>query len=208
MAVGATLYANLEREYNGYWNGPDHATPTGLSTCRDSGSKTLRPELAAECEAGLDFTPIFDGDVRRCVPIHVNAALVRCAQLLGSLAARFGWHDKANQWQKRASQRAQRINQYCWNESKGSYFQYDYVRDKQLPFYSLNISWPLWAGIASKEQARRVVEHLDLFDWPFGLTFTKADSSPARRDQNDMSRRGGSAAKDLLFFAPRDEVGA
>jgi alpha,alpha-trehalase len=165
-------YPNLVREYSGYWNAPGHATPIGLSTCRDSGSETLRPELAAECESGLDFTPIFDGDIRRCVPIHVNVSLVRYAQVLSWLATRFGWHEKATLWKKEADQRAERIQQYCWDDKEGCYFEYDYVRKKRLPYYSLNVFWPLWAGIASKEQARQVVEHLKLFDRPYGLTFT------------------------------------
>jgi alpha,alpha-trehalase len=165
-------YASLRREYASYWNGPDHATPTGLSTCRDAACKDLRQELAAAAEAGVDFTPIFDGDVRHCVPINVNAALVYQAKVLSSLAVRFGWSKEAARWHQEADLRGQRINQYCWDESKGFYFEYDYVRKKSLPFYSLNGFWPLWAGIASKGQASRVVEQLRLFDQPFGLAFT------------------------------------
>lgn len=170
--VALLAYAELEREYTGYWNGPGHATPTGLSTCRDSGDKAMSPALAAECETGLDFTPIFGGDVRRCVPIHINCALVRYAQVLGALASRFGWHERAAAWQKDAGRRAQRINEYCWDEGNGFYFEYDFVKKKRLPYYSLNAYWPLWAGIASKDQAHRVVSNLGRFDHPFGLTFT------------------------------------
>lgn len=165
-------YPSLAAEYTKYWNGPSHSTPTGLSTCRDSGSKSLDAPLAAECEAGLDFTPIFGGDVRRCVPIHVNVALVHCAQVLGMLADRFGWHKKAEAWNREAQQRIDRINQYCWDDSEGCYFEYDYVSKKRLPYYSLNVFWPLWQGIASESQAKRVVDHLKLFDNPYGLAFT------------------------------------
>jgi len=173
-------YPNLERSYTGYWKGPDHITPTGLSTCRDSGTgadlnSTEGPQLAAECESGLDFTPIFDGDIRRCVPLHINCALVRQAQVLSALAERFGWHDKAERWKKEADSQAGNINRYCWDESKGFYFEYDYVRKMRLPFYSLNGYWPLWAGIASKAQAERAVRHLQQFDHPYGLTFTDKD---------------------------------
>jgi alpha,alpha-trehalase len=169
-------YPSLEREYTGYWCGPDHSTPIGLSTCRDTGSKDgLSAEEDAECESGLDFTPIFGGDVRRCVPLHINTSLVRYAQVMAGLAERFGWKDKAASWRKQSDERAQRIDKYCWDEKEGFYFEYDYVSGRRLPYYSLNGFWPLWAGIASTEQARRVVEHLDKFDRPFGLTFTDRD---------------------------------
>jgi alpha,alpha-trehalase len=168
-------YPSLVAEYTKYWNGPSHQTPIGLSTCRDSGSADLTPPLAAECESGLDFTPIFDGDVRRCVPIHINVALVCYARVLALLADRFGWHQKAEAWRMEAQQRVDRINKYCWDESQGCYFEYDYVRQKRLPYYSLNVFWPLWQGIASASQARRVVSHLEIFDHPYGLTFTDRD---------------------------------
>ena len=165
-------YPSLEREYTDYWNGPSHMTPIGLSTCRDSGSKSLSPQQAAECEAGLDFTPIFDGDIRRCVPIHINVSLVLYAQVMASLADQFGWHEKAEGWRREAKLRTHRINEYCWDEKQGCYFEYDYIRKKRLPYYSLNTFWPLWAGIASESQARSVVNHLGMFDRPYGLTFT------------------------------------
>jgi alpha,alpha-trehalase len=166
-------YPLLERSYTGYWNAPAHRTPIGLSTCRDGGTGIDSDnELASEAESGLDFTPIFGGDIRHCVPIHLNCALMRQAQVLGSLAARFGWKDKAARWQKEALTRAWLINHYCWDEKEGCYFEYDYVRQTRLPYYSLNAYWPLWIGIASKAQAARVIDHLHLFDHAYGLTFT------------------------------------
>jgi alpha,alpha-trehalase len=169
-------YPSLEREYTGYWNGADHITPTELSTCRDMGSNDgLSPELDAECESGLDFTPIFGGDIRRCVPIHINCSLVRYAEVMSMLAEHSGWRDKAAKWKRQAEERGRRINQYCWDEQEGFYFEYDYVSGHRMPYYSLNGFWPLWAGVASKEQARRVVDHLKMFDRPYGLTFTDKD---------------------------------
>ncbi len=166
-------FPNLERAYTGYWNAPGHSTPIGLSTCRDSGTGSDNElELASEAESGLDYTPIFGGDIRRCVPIHVNCALMRQAQVLASLAERFGWSEKAARWRKEADHRAELINQYCWDEQEGCYFEYDYVQKTRLPYYSLNAYWPLWTGIASESQAKRVVAHLHLFDHPYGLTFT------------------------------------
>jgi len=170
LAVRA--YPSLKAEYTKYWNGPSHITPIGLSTCRDSGSESLTPELAAECEAGLDFTPIFAGDVRRCVPIHVNVALVRYAKVLAMLADQLGFHSESEMWRQEADKRAMLINKYCWDDTDGCYFEYDYVRGTKLPCYSLNVFWPLWDGIASPAQAKRVVGHLDKFDRPYGLTFT------------------------------------
>ena len=171
--VALLAYPLLERSYNGYWNAAGHSTPIGLSTCRDGGTGSEHDlELASEAESGLDYTPIFGGEIRHCVPIHVNCALVCQAQALAMLAERFGWQEKAIAWRKQVEDRAALIHQYCWDESEGFYFEYDYVKKARLPYYSLNAYWPLWIGIASKSQAKRVVDHLHLFDHQYGLTFT------------------------------------
>ncbi len=166
-------YPLLQRSYTGYWNAVGHTTPIGLSTCRDGGSDLSHDlELASEAESGLDYTPIFGGEIRNCVPIHINCALVSEAQTLAALAKRFGWTTKAAKWRAEAEKRAALINQYCWDESEGFYFEYDYASKTRLPYYSLNGYWPLWIGIASTSQAKRVIDHLHLFDHAYGLTFT------------------------------------
>jgi alpha,alpha-trehalase len=58
-------YPRLKRNYRDYWGAHHHQTPTGLATNRDLGDPALPPHLAAEAEVGLDWTPIFGGDVRR-----------------------------------------------------------------------------------------------------------------------------------------------
>jgi alpha,alpha-trehalase len=171
--IAMLSYPLLERSYKGYWNAPGHATPIGLSTCRDGGTGSETDlELASEAESGLDYTPIFGGEIRHCVPIHVNCALMRQAQVLSSLAQRFGWSDKAAQWRAEATKRADLLNQYCWDSQEGFYFEYDYVRKTRLQYYSLNAYWPLWTGVASAAQGRQVIEHLSKFDHRYGLTFT------------------------------------
>jgi alpha,alpha-trehalase len=171
--VAMMAYPLLQKSYRGYWNAPGHSTPIGLSTCRNSGKEDPRQlELLSEGEAGLDYTPIFGGQIQNCVPIHVNCALMRQAQVLGSLAERFGWSDKASQWRKEAEDRAKLINEYCWDPKEGFYFEYDYVRKTRLPYYSLNAYWPLWTNIATPSQAKGVVDHLGMFDHTYGLTFT------------------------------------
>ena len=56
-----------------------------------------------------------------------------------------------------------------WNERDGLYYDYDFVhrRVRQYPF--LTTFYPLWAGIASREQAARVARNLPKFERPGGL---------------------------------------
>ncbi|NIA30508.1 MAG: hypothetical protein GWP06_11430 [Actinobacteria bacterium] len=185
----ARAYPLLKKEYNEYWQADHHQTPTGLATNRDiAGLKTtvpdahvagrLRPELAAEAEV-LDFTSIFAGDVRKCVPLQTNCALVRYAKILAWMAAEIGWEDEAGQWQNEAERRANKIRELCWSEEEGFFFEYQFEKQEKLPYWSLAAYWTMWAGVASEEQAAGLVENLHRFEYPFGLTQTaKVYNSP------------------------------
>jgi alpha,alpha-trehalase len=183
-------YPLLEAEYNDYWNAEHHRTPIGLATNRDLGDSNLPPAYAAEAET-LDWTPIFGGDVRRCVPLMTNCALVRYARTVASIAAELGDDANADAYEDRARERAALINRYCWNESRGLFLEYDFVADEQLAYLSLCAYWPLWAGVASPHQAQRLVENLSLFERPNGLSSTdKAYDDPHEsplREEYDLS---------------------
>ncbi|KAJ2784537.1 alpha,alpha-trehalase nth1 [Coemansia javaensis] len=62
------------------------------------------------------------------------------------------------EWRARAEARRARIDKYLWNEDKGMYFDYDVALGEQSLYESATTFWALWAGCASPEQARRLVE--------------------------------------------------
>ncbi|MHC3815134.1 alpha,alpha-trehalase [Streptomyces sp. NBC_00341] len=165
-------YAAMVTEYTGYWCAEHHRTPSGLATNADLGDPQLDPRLAAEAETGLDWTPLYDGDVRRVAPLLTNCALVRYAEVLAECAALLGKEADAAEWRARAQERAALIRELCWDEEEGFFFDYDHVAGRRLPHWSLCGFWPLWAGVATPEQARRAATALDRFRTPYGLTTT------------------------------------
>ncbi len=172
-------YAALVTEYTGYWCADHHSTPSGLATNADLGDPALDPRLAAEAETGLDWTPIYDGDVRRVAPLITNCALVRYAEVLAELAALLGEDEEAARWRTEAGTRAALVRELCWDEEAGFFFDYDHVSGRRLPHWSLCGFWPLWAGVATPEQARRTAGALERFRHPHGLTTTdRAIASP------------------------------
>lgn len=188
----ARAYPALQAEYAEYWMAGHHQTKTGLATNRDlaelqvqSGSgkiltqsSRLRPELAAEAEV-LDFTAIFDGDVRKCNPLMTNCALVLYARTLAWIAGELGWPDESEAWKSEADRRSQKIREYCWDDEKGFFFEYQYEKGERLPFWSLAGYWAMWAGVATSRQAERMVRNLHLFEQPHGLSQTdQAYASP------------------------------
>src|SRR5262249_6781195 len=143
----------------------------GLATDRDLGDPVLSPELASEVEV-LDWTPVFGGDVRRCVPLSTNAGLVGYARLLSRIAGAVGLHDEARRFAKKADTRTALINRYCWNEELGLFLEYDYVARRQLPYISEFAFWTLWMGVPTRRQAARLADNLHRLEQPFGLAST------------------------------------
>jgi alpha,alpha-trehalase len=76
---------------------------------------------------------------------------------------------EARQWSQRAEHRAVRMNKLMWNDQAGMYYDYDFVNHKQSGYRFLTTFYPLWAGLASDEQAERVRENLPLFERAGGL---------------------------------------
>jgi alpha,alpha-trehalase len=61
------------------------------------------------------------------------------------------------EWEERAERRRELVSQLCWNEERGMFFDHDFVREESTGFESVTSLYPLWAGLATGEQAARLV---------------------------------------------------
>ncbi len=68
--------------------------------------------------------------------------------------------------------RAETVTEYMWNEEQGFFFDFEYMTHRKSDVYSLANFYALWTGLATTEQARRIVEHLPDFLHPGGLATT------------------------------------
>ena len=85
--------------------------------------------------------------------------------------------EHAQSYRANAKEIADRINQWCWNEKDGYYYDVD-NDGVQVPWRTSGTFWPLLAGVASKAQAERLVYHLkdSLTFWrPFVFPTLAAD---------------------------------
>lgn len=153
-----------------------HITDYDASQYYDAGEKQLKPLFytgdRSMRESGFDpssrFGP-FSIDIIHYNPVCLNALLylmeAQTAEIMGILN-RDG--DKT-EWQRRADERAERINRLLWDEQDGLYYDYNFVEARQRRYPFLTTFYPLWAGIASQTQAARVVRNLSRFEQPGGL---------------------------------------
>jgi alpha,alpha-trehalase len=130
-------------------------------------------------ESGFDpsnrFGP-FSIDIIHYNPVCLNSLLylmeMQTAEILDILDRR----EDAGNWRRRAGDRARRVNERMWNEEGGLYYDYNFVRQRTRQYQFLTAFFPLWAGIATREQAARVAANLPLFERDGGLQTSTAAS--------------------------------
>lgn len=114
-------------------------------------------------ESGFDisakFGP-FGAAILDYASVDLNVLLYRHEKEAGEIYSVLGDQHTAKIWEERAKIRAARINKYMWNESLGYYFDYNFKTHRLRPYVYATTFYPLWAGIASKEQADAVINNL------------------------------------------------
>lgn len=133
----------------------------------------------ADRESGFDttfrFGP-FSGSTQDYAPVGLNALLYKYEQDLAWMADRLGFPGDATGWRLMARARQAAMNRWLWNAQKGMYFDYDFVTGQRSSYDYLTTFYPLWAGAASAEQARRVEANLNLFEHKGGPALSTTDS--------------------------------
>lgn len=123
-------------------------------------------------ESGFDITNRFgpfSADIVHYTPVCLNVLLYQMEQDIAQMHEIADDQAIAQQWHDRAQERCKRIDQYLWDEEAGLYFDYNFCTGQRRPYEFATTFYPLWAGIASPEQADRVVQNLELFEAPGGL---------------------------------------
>nr|WP_314897671.1 trehalase family glycosidase [uncultured Flavobacterium sp.] len=90
----------------------------------------------------------------------------------------------SEEWEQKALFRKEKINELCWNEESSMYFDYDFVNKRQFPFEAATTFFPLWAGLCSEHQAKKLIEiALPQFIKTGGITgSTKASTDSFSKD--------------------------
>lgn len=161
----------------------------------------------AEAESGWDMNPRFEGECLDYIPIDLNSLLYRYEKDFEASARLNKDYAEAAEWAHRASNRAQMIEKFLWNEDKGCFFDYNYVTRQQSPVLSLATFYPLWVGLATQEQARRVVESLDQFEFDGGVATTAKQVLKARNIPEQWKYPNGWAPLQLIVVESLERYG-
>ena len=135
-------------------------------------------------ESGFDvsfrFGP-FGSATHHYAPVCLNSLLYKTEKDLEQISQWLGRADDAQRWGQRAEQRKALITRYLWNQEKATFFDYDFTSGKMSSYVYASMFYPLWAGLATPEQAKTVAANLKGFEQPGGLPMS-LDESGAQWD--------------------------
>ncbi|MGD9579768.1 MAG: trehalase family glycosidase [Vampirovibrionia bacterium] len=196
-------YNIVTSEYKNNWMNPDthYVSSIGLNRYYDAIDQK-RPESwgndnltttntpsfyqneRAECESGWDFSNRFNQKAMNYIPVDLNSLLYMNEKVFEKWALLLNKDSEAQYWNKQADHRKELMNKYLWNADDGFYYDYDYVDKVQSSYKSIAAIFPLWADIASVDQAKDVKDIIvNYFEFNGGIV-TALDKSHARLQWN------------------------
>ena len=135
----------------------------------------------ANAEATCDFSNRFNYRCLDYVEVDLNALLYEYEEYLLECSKNLGWKEESV-WEERMIRRKELINKYMWNDQAGLFYDYDFVNKNFSPVPALTGLQVMSSGIATKEQAERMKNNLDLFEREYGIAYTP-ETSDCRKFQ-------------------------
>ncbi len=149
-----------------------HVDGHWLSSSFYQGDRAMR-------ESGFDtsfrFGP-FSGSTQDYAPVCLNSLLYKYERDMAHFATLLNRGDDSAEWNRRADQRKAAMNKYLWNEKAGLFYDYDFVHHRISSYNYISTFYPLWAGVASPEQAAALKVHLPLMERTGGIAMSDLDS--------------------------------
>ena len=130
-------------------------------------------------ESGFDVTfrfGPFGADTHHFAPVCLNSLLYKTEKDLEHISTILGKPADARRWRLLAAERQARIDKYLWDARRGLFFDYDFTTGARSSYEYATTFYPLWAGLASPQQAAAVVRNLALFEQNGGLAMSRHES--------------------------------
>lgn len=161
---------------NRYWDARDvprdESYREDVDTARSMpqrASPDLWRNLRAGAESGWDFSSRWFADgktlatieVTSIIPVDLNTLLFNLERTLALAHRTRGDAKLAADFQKRADARADAIRRLLWDDTMHAFGDYDFVHRSLTHRLSAATVYPLYFGVATRDQARTVAETLE-----------------------------------------------
>ena len=149
-----------------------------------SGEEFYR-NIRSACESGWDFSSRWfaDGEHIQTIEtlnlaeVDLNSLLWHLETTLAKSSALQNLREKENYFTERAASRRHMINKYFWDEKTRIYKDYHIIKNTNTPSEHIAALYPLFLGIANKEQAEAMAKVIsEKFLYQGGLVTTTKKS--------------------------------
>jgi len=161
----------------------DQVLSPRLRLPRTAGRNTkgvLAGRFLAEAESGMDFTPRFEGRCDEFIPVDLNVNLVLYEETFAWMVDLLGLQGEPD-WSALARGRWQLVRETCWSRERGLFMDWDFTRGRHAKVASAMAFHPLWAGLASADEAAATVAALRLLEHRGGVAACEAVDPPSGR---------------------------
>ncbi len=167
-----TKMAVAKREYQEVWmsdkHPQNHLVHQGLSRYYDI---NYLHDLA-EAESGWDMTPRFKRQCLDYLPIDLNSMLYKYEKDFSRLADILNNPQEVELWEQTAETRQKTVTELMWHKRNKCFFDYNYTTGDRSSIWSLAAYYSLWSGLATEDQAKKLVKNLEKFEKKGGLSTT------------------------------------
>ena len=130
-------------------------------------------------ESGFDISNrfgTFSGATHHYAPVDLNSLLYRYERDMEHLAYLLADAKDALRWDRRAQLRNSEIHRYLWRAKDGVFADYDFTHARSSDYAFITSLYPLWTGVASREEAKLMVGKLSDFERPGGLSTSNTNT--------------------------------
>ena len=126
-------------------------------------------------ESGFDisfrFGP-YGADTHHFAPVCLNSLLYKTEIDMQTMSRWLGDARAASLWRERAEKRKRLVETLLWNSRRGMFFDYNFKTQQQSTYEYATTFYPLWAGLATADEARAVAENVRVFEHSGGLAMS------------------------------------
>jgi alpha,alpha-trehalase len=130
-------------------------------------------------ESGFDisfrFGP-YGAATHHYAPVCLNSLLYRTEKDLQQMSEILGRAEDVKRWQGRAQDRKEKIEKFLWEAQRGMFFDYSIDKSARSTYEYITTFYPLWAGLATPEQAEAVRKNLGSFEHDGGLAMSSRET--------------------------------
>ncbi|WP_312100587.1 trehalase family glycosidase [Lachnoclostridium sp.] len=143
---------------------------------KDWSKEGINQHFLACAESGWDFNPRWEFQGYNYVQVELNSLLFQMEENIAFFSQELGL-DETPRWTSLAKNRQEKANTYLWNEERKRYYDYNFASGQSGKVYSAASLFPLFSGMASKEQAQATVEQLHRIELDYGITCCEKNDS-------------------------------